>query len=167
MCHGTLRVDKAVTRQRRRPSGEIYQLILRQFRCDQCRRYHRELPDLLVPYKRYDAESIEAGLLNDPDTPVAADDSTLARWRRWFAGWSLTAAHGLQALAKRSGAGGADLIGSRPLPPLLHRLGPWVGDARGWLARAVRPLVNARLYAFAVGSPGADRPDRSAWPSGP
>ncbi len=167
VCGGALQGDKTVTRQRWRPSGEIHQLILRQFRCDRCRRYHRELPDLLVPYKRYDAESIEAGLLHDPDISVAADDSTLARWRQWFGEWSPVAAQGLRALAQRSGARGADPIPSRPLPPLLRRLGPWVGDAPGWLARAVRPLVNARLYAFTGGSPGGDGPDRSAWPSGP
>ena len=117
MCLGTLHVDKSVIRQRRRPSGEVHRLILRQFQCDQCRRYHRELPDILVPYKRYDAESIEAGLEDDPATPVAADDSTLARWRQWIAWWALAAAGGFRALAKRLGVVRADPVLSGPLPP--------------------------------------------------
>ena len=38
----------------------------------------------LVPYKRYDSESIEKVLSNPSNHDVAADESTLFRWMEWF-----------------------------------------------------------------------------------
>jgi hypothetical protein len=50
----------------------------------ECKRFHNELPDFLIPYKRYDRESIESVITNQSDLHVCADESTLYRWRRWF-----------------------------------------------------------------------------------
>ena len=40
--------------------GERIVLIIRRLKCKACGRVHHELPDILVPYKRYSSESIEA-----------------------------------------------------------------------------------------------------------
>ena len=64
--------------------GEQRTLIIRRLYCQACRRVHHELPDLLVPYKRYDRESIESVIAGADLAQVAADESTLARWRAWF-----------------------------------------------------------------------------------
>ncbi|WP_240501965.1 DUF6431 domain-containing protein [Bacillus sp. MUM 13] len=49
-----------------------------------CQSIHHELPDLLIPYKRYEAECIENVLTNPSTHIVPADDSTLSRWQGWF-----------------------------------------------------------------------------------
>lgn len=47
-------------------------------RCGQCRKIHHELPDYIVPYKRYESECIEQVIdESDAATMVAADDATL------------------------------------------------------------------------------------------
>ncbi|WP_267459278.1 DUF6431 domain-containing protein [Brevibacillus composti] len=35
-------------------SGEVRLLVIRRLRCSQCQKIHHELPDCVVPYKRYD-----------------------------------------------------------------------------------------------------------------
>jgi hypothetical protein len=64
-------------------SSESVKLNIRRLRCVQCDRIHHELPDFLVPYKRYDAESIERVVMNLATTDVPVDESTLHRWNCW------------------------------------------------------------------------------------
>ncbi|WP_328592491.1 DUF6431 domain-containing protein [Paenibacillus cymbidii] len=105
-------------------SGEKRTLIIRRLYCKACERIHHELPDMLVPYKRYDAESIERAV----SVPA----------------WIDIAAGCLQAIAKRF-----ELPVVEPsIRPQSARalLGPFVGDAAGWLKRAVRPIANSHLW---------------------
>jgi hypothetical protein len=103
-----------------------------------------ELPDTLVPYKRYDAESIE-GTVSDPaGTDVAADESTLARWRYWFLAWAVYAEGFLQSISIRFHLAVED--SSLLSQSALQRLGRFVGTAVGWLSRVVRPVVNSHLW---------------------
>ncbi|MEW5785724.1 MAG: DUF6431 domain-containing protein, partial [Bacillota bacterium] len=37
-------------------AGEREILIIRRLRCKNCKRVHHELPDIIVPYKRYNSE---------------------------------------------------------------------------------------------------------------
>ena len=104
-------------------------LIIRRLRCTPCRRIHHELPDCLVSYKWYDAASIEAGLTEGQTAPVAVDESTLNRWRRWYAVWVVYTAGCLAALAARPDATGLERQTSRSFPAVLQLLGSWVGDA--------------------------------------
>ena len=127
-----------------RSSGEEAKLIIRRLRCQDCRRIHHELPDLLVPYRRYESASIERTLEDPEAAGVAADESTLYRWRQWFAAWAVYAAGCLGSIAQRfqvpvSGSSG-------PTQSVLHRIGHFVGNAPGWLARVVRPLTNLHLW---------------------
>ena len=61
-------------------------LIIRRLRCLECNKIHHELPDILVPYKRYKSECIETVVAEDNNTPlaIACDESTLHRWKKWF-----------------------------------------------------------------------------------
>jgi hypothetical protein len=59
-------------------------LIIRRLRCQHCGGIHHELPDILVPYKRYSSECIETVISMNEPISVPADDSTLLRWRNWF-----------------------------------------------------------------------------------
>ena len=70
-----------------RSSGERDRLIIRRLYCEGCEQIHHELPDVLIPYKHYGAESIEPVIDNADPVDVAADDSTLYRWREWFEMW--------------------------------------------------------------------------------
>jgi len=67
-------------------SGEKKMLIIRRLRCSECNRIHHELPDVIVPYKRYNSEAIENILSVKPEH---ADDcpcelSTAKRLKLWF-----------------------------------------------------------------------------------
>ncbi|WP_367618590.1 DUF6431 domain-containing protein [Paenibacillus andongensis] len=62
-------------------------LVVRRLRCSKCRNIHHELPDCIVPYKRYESSCIEE-VVPEPDASVvAADDATL-RHRKTGSGGS-------------------------------------------------------------------------------
>ena len=59
-------------------------LVIRRLHCENCNRIHHELPDCLVPYKRYGAkiiESIAANNTKDAPCPIG----TVRRLRGWWA----------------------------------------------------------------------------------
>lgn len=117
--------------------------MIRRLRCETCRKIHHELPNILVPYKRYDAASIEQ-VVSQPNPTVAADESTLLRLRQWFAAWSTYAVGCMDAVAHRFNL---PVKGwSNPSQSPLRTIGHYVGDADGWLARAVRPIANTYLW---------------------
>lgn len=140
---GELRVIGSRRRGFVKSSGESVQLIIRRLRCIDCQSIHHELPNLLVPYKRYEAESIEQGV-TETSPSVAADESTLRRWKTWFAVWSPYAASCLAAIASRFHLPVKE--SSHSSQSLLQRLGRFVGNANGWLARVVRPIANTNLW---------------------
>lgn len=125
-------------------SGDRATLIIRRLYCEACTRIHHELPDLLVPYKRYDAESIEGALSEPERSDIAADESTLARWKTWFLAFAVYAAGALQSLSLRYSLP----VASSSTSPrsALQSLGRFVGDAPGWLSRVVRPIANSNLW---------------------
>jgi hypothetical protein len=141
-CKGKLGGAGSRPRVWYKSSGDRATLIIRRLYCEICERIHHELPDLLVPYKRYDAESIE-GALEGNDT-VAADESTISRWRGWFHMWVVYAAGALYSIGIQLQLPVEQV--SKPSQSALHTLGRFVGDAVGWLARAVRPIANAHLW---------------------
>ena len=120
-------------------------LIIRRLRCTECNKIHHELPDILVPYKRYKSECIEAVVVKGSNAPltVACDESTLYRWKKWFNSLSEYFAGCLQSIAIQLGKETEEA--SKP-KSALHRIWHYVGNAPGWLARTVRPLVNSNLW---------------------
>ncbi|WP_240675871.1 DUF6431 domain-containing protein [Ammoniphilus sp. CFH 90114] len=126
--------------------GESKVLVIRRLRCTQCRRIHHELPDCLVPYKRYEVNSIESVAMDPPaHEDIAADDSTLYRWRKWVHSLLPYWLGCLQAIAIRYQQAPVKER-SVPSQSAHHPFGPYVGDAPGWLARIVQTLTHLNLW---------------------
>ena len=143
-CGGVLDVVGSRRRVWYKSCGDRAKLVIRRLRCKPCGKIHHELPDLLVPYRRYDAESIE-GVLSEPShTNVAADESTIRRWKSWFLAWVVYAQGCLQSIAIRFNLPVENSSGSPQ--SALQRLGRFVGNAIGWLGRAVRPIANSNAW---------------------
>lgn len=116
--------------------GEKLIIVIRRLRCTTCKKIHHELPDILVPYKRYLSECIEAIIEGEHDR-IACESSTIYRLKRWFKtmvphikGSLASAAAKINAKREESG---------EPFPKTIKA---YVGDEVGWLRRAVRIVVN-------------------------
>ncbi|HVJ49863.1 DUF6431 domain-containing protein [Desulfitobacterium sp.] len=157
-CGEQLEVIGSRRRQRIRKSGEVQVLVIRRLRCTQCRRIHHELPDCLVPYKRYESECVEQGITDSSKSvDIAVDDSTLYRWKTWFHTLQPYLLGCLKSIAIRLRQ---DPVEEPSVSPRSahQRIGQYVGEAPGWLARIVRPIANMNLWlhtrsAFLSGSP--------------
>jgi hypothetical protein len=127
-------------------TGEQSELVIRRLRCCGCRKIHHELPDCIVPYKRYESACIENVAESVSSvTHVAADESTLYRWRNWLESKTTYFLGCLQSIAIRFQL---DVVekSSNSSQPAHQRIGRVVGKAIGWLSRVVRPIVNSNLW---------------------
>jgi hypothetical protein len=128
-------------------SGETKVYNIRRLGCVNCGRIHHELPDFLVPYKRYEAECIEKVLTDSLHHDVAADDSTLFRWLNWFTSFVDYWLGCLRSIMLRTSQGKNPVnLSSEGSLSALQRIGRLVGNAPRWLARIVRPIVNDNLW---------------------
>lgn len=91
ICGHPLKPRDHVCRIMKSVNGEIRWLCIRRLVCtnDSCRSLHRELPDILAPYKHFELDII-TGVLDElitPDTQGFEDhpsESTMKQWRLWF-----------------------------------------------------------------------------------
>ena len=83
ICGGDLAAYDRKTRKMHTRSNGITVLLLRRLRCRHCKKLHTELPDLLVPYKRYSRESIE-DVLAGSRAGEPNDERTRSKIRRWY-----------------------------------------------------------------------------------
>ena len=128
-------------------SGEMKVYNIRRLACDNCGRIHHELPDFLVPYKRYESECIETVLSNPTSHDIPADESTLFRWYGWFKSLIDYWIGCLISIMHRTKQENNPLdLASVNSETALYRLGRLVGDAPKWLERIVRPIVNLNLW---------------------
>ena len=142
-CHERLKVIGSRRRGFVESSGNRKILVIRRLKCEVCRRIHHELPNILVPFKRYDAASIEE-IVVCPEPAVAADESTLRRLRAWFAAWIVYARQCLAAIARQLRLSVEEVSG---LPQSsLQSNGPRVEKGPGWLKQFVRPIANMNLW---------------------
>ncbi len=144
-CNGPLKVVGSRKRSCINGLGEKILLIIRRLRCKNCKQIHHELPDLLVPYKRHIRESIETVINADSVLSVTADESTLRRWRNWFKEMADHFQGCLASIMIRYGKESVEDKSGLPKSKL-QRIWQYVGDAPGWLARVVRPIVNSNLW---------------------
>lgn len=120
-------------------------VVIRRLRCRHCGRIHHELPDILVPYKRYASEAIESVVVDEAALSVAVDESTIMRWRQWFAVCAEHFAGCLESIRVRFGYGSVD--GPSDLSvSMLQRIWHYVGNASAWLARVVRSVTNINQW---------------------
>lgn len=144
-CGSELKVIGSRRRKSVRDSGKVMVLIIRRLRCNDCNRIHHELPDILVPYKRYDRDSIEAVLDGQQPLTVAADDSTITRWRAWFQNLGNYFLGCLTSLSIRYSPKPVAVLSTLP-KSVLRRIRHYVGDTPLWLARVVRSVGNSNLW---------------------
>lgn len=134
-------------RKSKEGSGKTKIYNIRRLRCDQCSRIHHELPDFLVPYKRYESECIESVLSNPSMHDVPADESTLFRWHKWFDSFVDYWINCFISIMLRTKQEMIPLsLTSTNLETALQRIGRLVGNASKWLVRIVRPIVNFNLW---------------------
>lgn len=70
-----------------RQDGSRDRLVIRRLQCCECHRISHELPDIIVPYKRYESDAV-ADALGETVSPendcCPAEHSTIQRWKLWF-----------------------------------------------------------------------------------
>ena len=126
-------------------AGELIVIVIRILRCSNCNKIHHELPDILVPYKRYDSESIEAVVNGNDNLDVAADDSTIARWKSWFKAISSHFIGCMISVAARYEK--ETVIDLSILPKsVLNRIFHFVDATPSWLSRIVRIVGNSNNW---------------------
>lgn len=146
-CGKTMKVIGTRERKSKQRSGEIKIYNIRRLRCDTCRRIHHELPDFLVPYKRYDSECIETVLTNPANHDVPADESTLFRWLEWFDCFLDYWISCLSSIIYRTKQENIPLNESSLISKTaLQKIGRLVGNTPRWLVRIVRPIVNNNFW---------------------
>ncbi|WP_084423417.1 DUF6431 domain-containing protein [Cohnella thermotolerans] len=145
-CGEALSVIGSRKRKLTSEGGDRRMLVIRRLRCTQCRKIHHELPDCIVPYKRYESACVEQ-VVSEPVTPatVAADDATLRRWKNWFQEQTTYLLGALRSIAFRFHQDPVEKP-SVSTQTAHHPFGHYVGDAPGWLARIVRPVANSNLW---------------------
>lgn len=57
-----------VTRKIRAEFGRIEKIKIYRYKCQNCGKVHRELPDYLLPYKQFKRDIIEGALVGTLDT---------------------------------------------------------------------------------------------------
>lgn len=145
-CGEELRVIGSRKRKIVSGGGDHRLLVIRRMRCSQCRKIHHELPECIVPYKRYESECLEQVVSkSETASTVAADDATLRRWKDWFQEQSTYLLGALRSIVIRFHQNPVEKS-SVPSQSAHQDFGHYVGDAPGWLARIVRPVVNLNLW---------------------
>ncbi len=126
-------------------NGTKNTLVIRRLKCTACSKIHHELPDILVPYKRYSSECIEEAIMNKQTCFVSADESTLYRWRRWFSDVKEYFLNCIIAMLKQLDYKANEQL-SRPHGTALEGIMDLVGQREKWLAQVVRKLVNTKMW---------------------
>ena len=66
--------------------GSLLILLVQRVRCKGCGKIHHVLPDTIVPYKRYDAQTIEAIINGNPEEALCElDEQEIYRIKTWWA----------------------------------------------------------------------------------
>ena len=82
VCSHTLVVIGTRDRKYINDDGITQILVIRRLRCKDCRVIHHELPDILIPYKRHCASTVEK--IVDGNDNVCCDDRVIHRIRAWW-----------------------------------------------------------------------------------
>lgn len=106
---------------------------IRRLYCPKCKKIHHELPDFIVPYKRYTAQVIE-NILEGSIWDVPCDDNTIRLIRRWF----FSIAENLLKLTEKQSS---LVCENRTLFSSLQKIKKAYGNSKGWLRKAINHLV--------------------------
>ena len=150
-CNSFLEYHCRIIRPLRDSSGAKNLYNIRVMKCcdESCpTNFHRELPNIIIPYKRYSAESIEEVIEHRrSEITVAADESTIWRWRKWF---KSSAVYIMMALFSVAAVNGESTnissleIQEKPIETIKRILARKIK----WLNEAVKILVNSSKWVF-------------------
>ena len=141
VCDSLLYVSGSRKRRLREADGSQSILIVRRLRCGHCCRIHHELPDAVVPYKRYCSETVEEILSGKDSSTYPCENSTAARLRTWFLllrEYCESALTAIMHLYKQDRQLKEELSALIPLDPAVL--------PAGWLKKVVRALVGAGFW---------------------
>ena len=129
-------------------NGEVRWLRIRRLVCtsESCHSLHRELPDILAPYKHFEADII-AGVLDGlitPDTEGFEDhpcEETMHKWHHWYRLKKATMEGTLRSK-------GYQLLGftEKLLTTCTSLLGELRKDTCDWLRIVLRFIYNSGLF---------------------
>ena len=124
--------------------GEQEWLELPRHRCSnpRCRRIHRMLPDLLLPYKHYEQPVIRDsldGCLDLDEAGNAPSEESIKRWGHWLMASSLDIEGYVKSVAHRELRFSEDLL--KTGVSLLEALRKKIPQA--WLSTVIRIIYNA------------------------
>lgn len=83
ICQGELKHYDRRNRKAIDENGVQRTYCLRRLRCQRCKRLHIELPDLIIPCKRYMA-SVIAAVITGQKVHIPYEERTIQKFRRWY-----------------------------------------------------------------------------------
>lgn len=120
-------------------SGEKRILVIRRLKCLGCGRIHHELPDIIIPYKRYGSETVECIVSLTDENDYPCELSTAKRLKIWF---YLLRKYFNNTLISLTFLYDYDKELCKEIGSLITRLNSSTG-VTGWLKKLVRYLVNS------------------------
>lgn len=144
-CGSELKVCGSRRRKYIKSYGTKVTLIIRRLRCKVCKKIHHELPDILIPYKRYQNECIESVISDLKNCTVAADQSTLYRWRKWFSELRQYFIDSMVAIQLQQDLKANENL-SRSRGTALEGIISLFERKEQWLTQLVRKLVNSKMW---------------------
>lgn len=87
VCNNRLQIIGSRRRGVIKYGGEKIPLMIRRCYCEQCNKIHHELPDIIIPYKRYTSGAIEKIISigqQNSEEDYCCDTSTVVRLKAWF-----------------------------------------------------------------------------------
>jgi len=151
-CESELEYHSRVTRYLTDNAGikSIYSIRVLKCHNQACpKTYHRELPNIIIPYKRFCAEAIEEAIEdNDKGITVAADDSTIRRWRNWFSASATYIVMALMSVIAAINDNAETSLSAAQVQKPIATIKQIVGRKAKWLSEATRILVNSSRWVF-------------------
>ncbi|MBU4542280.1 DUF6431 domain-containing protein [uncultured Acetobacterium sp.] len=144
-CGNDLKVYGSRKRSVIDENGDQQILVIRRLKCQGCGKIHHELPDMLVPFKRYASRWIEAVIMRQQMCCVAVDESTVLRWRCWFSELASYFLDSIIALKRRLDLKTHEHL-SRPHGTALEGIMKLLNRKVEWLPALVRMLVNTKMW---------------------
>lgn len=102
VCGGILKILGTRKRTLFECGGKKLILKIRRLQCKVCNKVHHELPDIVIPYKRHCAETIEK-IINGHTEAVGCENSTIRRIKAWWFGMGLYFENVLASLREKFG----------------------------------------------------------------
>jgi hypothetical protein len=137
-CDNGLKVYGSRKRGLIKQDGTKQVLVIRRLQCKKCETIHHELPDIIVPYKRFESVAIESALVADDscNAQFPGEERSYQRLKLWFYLIRKYFEGCIYSLKERLSF---TCYIKLPLYPLERQLD-------GWLKGLVRHLVNSHLW---------------------